>query len=323
MQSKSNSNQNPAILNNFLNYMIATKGLSSNTIRAYCSDIIMFFKFIKKYLDISTPIKDFNIFILLKVKEADIIAFLIYLNNNKNNNPYTRERRLCAIRNFYKWLLSTTPGGIIKNNPAATIPSIEKTVRLPKVLSLRDSKRIQHIFTLKNCRFPIRNNCIITLFLNTGIRISELKGINIKDIDFNHKTIKIHGKGNKERIIYLNEKCIEAIKEYLQYRNRKEVCIKLNDPLFINKQNKRLGVDGIEDVCKKAYKLIGLDNLGYTAHTLRHTAATLMYTYSNVDLLIIKEFLGHASITSTQIYTHVLNEKIKESVEANPLSKIA
>lgn len=323
MQSIITNNENPAILNNFLDYMVTVKGLSFNTYKAYNSDILMFFKFIKNYMNITIPIKDFNIFVLLKVKESDIIAFLVYLNSNRNNNPYTRERRLCAIRNFYKWLLSTTPGGHLKINPTVSIPSIEKTIRLPKYISLNHAKKIQKVFTIKNCKFPIRNNCIIILFLHTGIRIGELVGININDIDFNQKTLKVCGKGSKERIVYLNTKCIKAIKNYLNYRNRKEKIIDIKSPLFVNRYNKRLGIDGVEDICSKAFKLIGLDGLGYTAHTLRHTAATLMYIYSTSDILIIKDFLGHASITSTQIYTHVYNKTIKESIESNPLSKVA
>lgn len=281
----------------------------------------MFFKFIKEYLSIAIEIKDFNVFILLQVKETDIIAFLVYSNFKHDNSPYTRQKKLSAIRSFYKWLLSTYPS-MLKENPAKDIPNIEKVVRIPKYLTLEQSKKNQEVFTLKNSKFPLRNNLIISLFLTTGLRTSELININLDDINFSNNTIRINkGKGNKDREIVFSNNCKEKLLNYIALRNnKKHKVLKLNEPLFISYQNKRIGIDGIEDICKKAYELMGLEKCGYTTHTLRHTAASLMYIYVKQDILLLKEFLGHSSINTTQIYTHICNEKVKEAVEKNPLN---
>lgn len=310
----------PKILKNYLNYLAGIKGYSINTLKAYCSDLMQFFNFIQNYKQISVPISNFNIFILLQVKESDIIAFLVFLNFIKNNNPYTRQRKLNSIRTFFKWLFFTYPSGYQRKNPASEIHSIKKILRIPKHLSLEQAKRIQNIFNLQNSNFHRRNNAIISLFLSTGIRLNELININLSDINFENNSIIILGKNDKERIVYFNKNCKQKILEYINERNRKEKVISLNSPLFINKYGKRVGADAVEDICSKAYKLIGLGGLGYTTHTLRHTAASLIYTYVQEDILLLKQFLGHRYVSTTQIYTHLSNNKIKEAVEKHPLS---
>lgn len=311
----------PKILKSYLNYLIAIRGYSINTIKAYGSDLMQFFSFIQEYKEMCTSITDFNIFILMQVKEADIIAFLVFLNFNKNNNPYTRQRKLNTIRTFFKWLFSTYPTGNQVKNPTSNINSIIKMVRIPKHLSLDQARKIQNVFNLQNSNFPARNNAIISLFLCTGVRLSELININLIDVNFENNSIAIiYGKNNKERIVYFNKYCQNKILEYIDERYRKEKVINLNSPLFINKYGKRVGVDAVEDICANAYKLIGLENLGYTTHTLRHTAASLIYTYVKEDILLLKQFLGHSYISTTQIYTHISNKKVKEAVEKHPLS---
>lgn len=313
--------KNPVILNNFLNYLLGVESYSIHTVKAYNSDLMQFFTFIKQYLEIQVEVNDFNIFILLQVKKADIIAFLVYLNFTKNNSPYTRQRKLSAIRSFYKWLLSTHPIGYSRKNPAKDIPDIEKVERIPKHLSLEQAKKIQDIFTLENTKFPARNNAIISLFLNTGMRASELINVNLKDINFEKSQINIIGKQNKERVVYFSNSCKEKLKKYIEIRNKNKKMIKISEPLFISYQNKRLGIDGVEDICAKAYELMGLQDYGYTTHTLRHTAASLMYIYVTQDILVLKQFLGHENISTTEIYTHVYNKQVKEAVDRNPLSE--
>lgn len=315
---KVNYNTNPKILNNFLYYLSGIRGYTEETIKAYNSDLLQFCKFIKEYLKIEIAIKDFNIFIFLQVKEADIIAFLVFLNFNKNNSPYTRQRKLCAIRRFYRWLFSTNPK-IQKNNPTKNIPNIKKVIRIPKHLTLEQSKKIQEIFTLENSKFPFRNNAIISLFLNSGMRVGELININITDINFANNSIRVFGKGNKERLVYFSNKCKIKLLKYIGTRK----IIDLNAPLFISYKNKRIGIDGVEDICAKAYSLMGLQDYKYTTHTLRHTAATLMYRYVSQDILLLKEFLGHTSISATEIYTHIYNKQIKEAVNENPLNEFS
>lgn len=312
--------ENPKILNDFLMYLYTIKGYSQNTISTYNFNILHFLKFLLQYWDIPIKTKDVTIFILINVKESDIAAYLVYLNYLKDNSPSTRKNKIESLRSFYKWIFSSFPTNTnMKENPMLSLPSIQQQLRLPKYLNLKDAYKIQNIFNISNSRFYIRDNLIITLFLQTGMRLSELVNININNINFDKKSITIIGKNNKERIIYLNDLCMKKLKEYINLRKNKTKIININEALFLNKNGQRLQQHGVEYVCKKAFKLAGLEEYNYTTHSLRHTVAAQLYM-NNVDLLVIKEILGHSSITTTEIYTHVHNLKVKEAVEKNPLS---
>lgn len=307
--------ENPKILNNYLDYLTVVKAFSPTSIETYNMNLLQFFEFIKEYLDINQEIKDFNKFILLQVKESDIIAFMVYCNYSKDNNPYTREKKITAIRGFYDWLLNTFKNDF-NINPTSNIGNIKKVVRLPKYLTLEQAKQLQTVFNNKNSKNLTRNNAIICLFLSAGLRVSELISIKIKDIDFEKNTINITGKGNKERLAFFSDYCKTQLQNYLRTRN-----INKNDYLFVNYKNSKLARNTINDICKKAYKLIGItDTKHFSPHTLRHTSATIMYQYVKQDTLLLKKFLGHSSIASTQIYTHIHNDKVKNAVERNPLS---
>ena len=303
---------NPQILDDYLNYLISVKAYSAGTIEIYNIHLISFFKFIKAYLNIKQEIKEFNKFILLQVKQKDIIAFLVYCNYSKDNNPYTRELKLVAIRGFYNWLLDTFKNDYL-NNPAENIGKMKKVIRLPKYLNLEESKKIQKIFTIENSKYPIRNNAIICLFLSSGLRVTELINIKLKDIDYNENTIRIIGKGNKERLAFFSNYCKEKLLNYIKTR-------KDNSPyLFISYKKDKLSRREIDYIVKRAYNLMNIGDRKYSTHTLRHTAATLLYTHVKEDTLLLKRFLGHTSINSTEIYTHIQNLKVKEAVEKNPL----
>jgi site-specific recombinase XerD len=307
--------ENPQILNEYLDYLTVVKAFSKTSIETYNINLLQFFEFIKEYCDINKDVKDFNKFILLQVKESDVNAYLVYCNYAKDNNPYTREKKIIAIRGFYNWLLNTFKNDYIIN-PTSNIGSIKKVVRLPKYLNLEQAKQIQTIFTTENSKNPFRNNAIICLFLSAGLRVSELISIKIEDINFEKKSINIVGKGNKERIAFFSESCEKKLKEYINTRN-----INKNDYLFVSYKNTKLARNTINVICKKAYKLIGIEeDKHFSPHTLRHTSATIMYQYVKHDTLLLKEFLGHSSIASTQIYTHIYDEKVKNAVESNPLS---
>lgn len=242
------------------------------------------------------------------------------MNYLKDNSPSTRKNKIESLRSFYKWIFSSFPTNTnMKENPMLSLPSIQQQLRLPKYLNLKDAYKIQNIFNISNSRFYIRDNLIITLFLQTGMRLSELVNININNINFDKKSITIIGKNNKERIVYLNDFCIKRLKEYINLRKNKTKIININEALFLNKNGQRLQQHGVEYVCKKAFKLAGLEEYNYTTHSLRHTVATQLYM-NDVDLLVIKEILGHSSITTTEIYTHVHKLKVKKAVENNPLS---
>ncbi len=313
--------ETPGILNEFLEYLQAIKNYSKNTIDGYKLDLMQFFKFINEYHHFNIHLKDFNIFILLRVQESDVIAFLVYLNYFKDGSVMTRQRKLTAIRQFYRWLINLHPG-CTKTNPVANIDNIKRVERLPKYIPLKKSKELQSIFNITNSRYPQRNNAILCLFLNSGIRLNELINIKISDINFKQNTIKVRGKGNIERTIYFNELCTKKIKEYLKFRERKGEVLDINNFLFLNNKHKQLGTDGIEYICNKAYKLADLEEYGYTIHTLRHTAATILYRYVTQDLLVLKEFLGHKHITTTQIYTHVYNKQLIDAINRHPLNLI-
>lgn len=313
--------ETPKILDEFLKYLQVIKNYSRNTIDGYKLDLMQFFKFINEYHRFNIQIKDFNIFILLRVQESDIIAFLVYLNYFKDGSVMTRQRKLTAIRQFYRWLINLHPS-CMKTNPAGNIDNIKKVERLPKYIPLKKAKELQSIFNITNSRYPQRNNAILCLFLNSGIRLNELINIKISDVNFKKNTIKVKGKGNRERTIYFNELCSTKIKEYLEFRERRGEILDVNNFLFLNNKYQKLGIDGIEYICNKAYKLADLEEYGYTIHTLRHTAATILYRYVTQDLLVLKEFLGHKHITTTQIYTHVYNQQLIDAVNRHPLNLI-
>lgn len=310
--------KNPEILNNFLMYLLNVKYYSTNTVKEYKFDLLVFFRFIKEYYNINLEIKDFNSFILLSIKESDIISFIVYLNNARNCTASTRERKIYALKAFYKWLFTIYSNKNIQN-PTKELPNVQQIQRLPKYLTLEKVKKLKNIFNLTNSRFSLRNNTIITLFLECGLRVSELININLCDLNLNESYIRITGKGNKERLCYLNKNTKEQIKKYLQIRNKKENIIDIRKPLFLSYKKDRLNKRTVQRITEKAYQLAGLEEFGYTTHTLRHTSATIMYQYTN-DILLTKEFLGHATVRSTEIYSHVNNEQIRNAVESNPLS---
>lgn len=281
---------------------------SKGTIYNYCKDIEIFYNFLQKYMDISIKIKDFNIFILSQVKQHDIIAFIVYLNVKRKNGSQARLRKIASIRKFYKYLISKYPK---INNPVNNY-WIETTERMPKVLSLKQAKEIQNIFNKNNHKEWERDNLIIKTFLLTGIRLSELINIKKQDIDFNKKIIKIISKGNKEKIVYMPKILLNDLKKYSKNKQ---------NYVFTNKNNTKLSASCIQYNIKKAYDLMQIGDRGYTVHTLRHTSATILYE-STKDILLVKEFLGHNSVLSTQIYSHVSNDLIKNAVNKNPLNII-
>lgn len=307
---------NIKILHDFLTYLLCIKNCTKVTISDYRNDLNIFFNFLVDYLELKINVKDITVFILGSIEESTILAFLVYLNVYRNNGSNTRKRIVSSLRSFYKWLFMKYYN-TLKNkiNPTSNLPTIEQQQRLPKYLKYSDAIKIQSIFNSNNCRTPIRNNLIIKIFLNCGLRLSELANINISDIDFKNKTLRIVGKGNKERIIYLSKFITNVICEYLEKRDSD------SNALFLNANGEKLKKGAIENICKRAFELLGVSDFNYTAHTLRHTAATYMYKNTK-DILIVKDFLGHESVESTEIYTHIINEELKDAVNRNPLNFI-
>lgn len=308
------NSEKPSILKKFLKYLINTRNYSKNTAISYEFDLIIFFKYICEYLFPEIEMKNINVFILSQIEEKDIFSFLIYLNYKRENSAETRNRKLAALKTFFRYLYTRYSSLKDKLNPINNIEKAEEMIRLPKYLKLEDAKKIQDIFNIENSRHSIRNNAIITLFLQTGMRLSELKNIKIQDINFKNRTIKIIGKGNKEREVYLNKTAIVAIKKYLNTRNYDK-----DEYLFVNKDNEKLSRTSIENICEQAFTLANLTEYNYTTHTLRHTAATYIYKATK-DILVVKSILGHENLNSTEIYTHIIDDEIKDAFNKHPLA---
>lgn len=325
-----NHEENPDFLNSFLDYTVTILNKSPNTIREYNYDLAMFLKFLKLRFNMTNEeefsniiIKDMTIDIMKKVQLDDIHAFLSYLTTNYHSKAATRARKASSIRVFFNYLCAKT--NMIEVNPAQNLETPKLDKRLPKYLSLEDSKKLLNSVATEDNRNAKRDYAIITLFLNCGMRLAELVGININDIDFSENKMTVIGKGNKERTIYLNKACINAINEYLEVRPKEGIKTdKFNskNALFLSERKERISRRTVQHIVDKELKIAGLDTNKYSTHKLRHTAATLMYQYGNVDIRALQEVLGHESISTTEIYTHVANEQARNAIENNPLSDI-
>lgn len=324
-----NIEQNPEFVNSFLNYSITILNKSPNSVKEYNYDLNMFLKYLKIHFNLTSEtdfkrisIKDITIDTIKQVKQEDILSFISYLAINQNSKPATRARKISTIRIFFSYL--SQRANLIEVNPAQNIETPKKEKRMPKYLSYEDSKKLLEASMDENDENKERDYAIITLFLNCGLRLSELVGINIKDIDFSEYRLTVIGKGNKERTIYLNKACINAIKAYLKVRPKDG--IKLDDKkksqqaLFLSKRKERISNRTVQYIVDKELRKAGLDTTKYSTHKLRHTAATLMYQYGNVDIRALQELLGHESISTTEIYTHVSSEQVRNAVESNPLA---
>lgn len=320
--------ENPEYLNRFLEYSLAYKRKSPNSVDQYNSDLNMFLKYIRYHFKDTNEtefdkivIKDFSLNELERIKQEDIHAFISYLSINRRCGPATCARKISTIRIFFKYL--TITANLLKENPAQNLETPKLNKRLPKYLTLEDSQRLLNAsLEDDDNKNKERDFAIITLFLNCGLRLSELIGINISDIKFDDNKLTVIGKGNKERSIYLNKSCIKAINEYLKVRpnNAKKDSKNSDKALFLSSYRQRISKRTVENVVTKELQRAGLDTTKYSTHKLRHTAATLMYKYGQVDIRALQELLGHQSISTTEIYTHVDNEQVRNAVESNPLS---
>ena len=224
---------------------------------------------------------------------------------------------MSSIKTFFNYL--TAKANLLEINPAQNLEAPKLGKRIPKYLTLDESKKLLEVTEQDDNRNPERDYAIITIFLNCGIRLSELVNINIQDISFEEEKMNVIGKGNKERTIYLNNACIKAIKEYLAVRPNDLNNPENKKPLFLSERKNRISQRTVQVIVKKELQKAGLDTNKYSVHKLRHTAATLMYQ-NGVDIRALQELLGHESISTTEIYTHVDNSQIREAVRQNPLA---
>ncbi len=321
----------PKYLRDYINYS-SNLNKSASTIREYRYDLINFLKYLKwivlktndKKLTIDdiTTISDIDSSFLNKIDINDIYEYLSYLKDVCNDSAVTRARKIASLKGFFKYL--HLKARIIDDNPAKELESPKLGKRLPKFLTLEQSTTL--LDSVRNAPISgkqhdnrIRDYAIITLFLNCGMRLSELVGINISHIKFDEAMLTVIGKGNKERTIYLNKASMNAIKEYLSVRPEQSA-EEPKDPLFLSERKVRISKRTIQNLIKNYLKVYCGLTENYSTHKLRHTAATLMYQYGNVDIRALQEILGHESVATTEIYTHVDSSQIREAVENNPLA---
>ena len=316
---------NPPYLNDFLDYMITIQNKSPNTIKEYNYDLATFVRFLKIHFNLTseTELKnirfnDVSIEILKQVTLEDLHSFLGYLTKNFNSKATTRSRKVSSLRIFFNYLCQQK--GLLQINPTQNLETPKIGKRLPKYLSLDDSKKLLSVAANEDNRNSERNYAITTLFLNCGMRLSELVGININDIRFEDWQMTVIGKGNKERTIYLNKACIHSIQNYLNVRPKKGLSSDGEKALFLSERKQRISKRAVQQIIYSELRQAGLDTTKYSVHKLRHTAATLMYQYGNVDIRALQELLGHESISTTEIYTHVSNQQVRNAVESNPLA---
>jgi site-specific recombinase XerD len=316
-------NEAPALLKDFLGYMQTVKGKSPATVDEYYSDLRTFFRYLKKMrklvpgdMDLQEiSISDIDLDFIKSITLTDIYIFMDYAMRERGNNAATRARKTSSIRSFFHYL--TNKKCLLSINPAEELEVPKKKKALPKFLTLEQSLELLNAV---DGNYKERDYCIITLFLNCGIRLSELTGLNYSDVHIDERTMKVTGKGNKERIIYLNDACIDAIRQYLKVRPVDGVIDK--KALFISRQNRRMSPKTVQAMVYKYLEKIGLDSNGYSVHKLRHTAATLMYQHGNVDIRVLKEILGHENLGTTEIYTHLTSSHMERAANASPLAHV-
>ncbi len=322
----------PPILREFAGYKTGIENCSALTVEEYLLDLRTFFRYLVTVQN-GTPLTDdtlaasdirgVDLEFIRKIRAEDIYEFLFYAGSDRQNGWAAKARKLTAIKSFFKYLVSKRK--LLEKNPAANIDSPKKERALPKFLTLEESMALLDTIRSDTASASVkRDYAIVTLFLNCGMRLSELCGIDLKDLDPQLRSLRVIGKGAKERVIYLNAACRDAIQAYLEVRiaNLSENDA-ANPALFLSGRGNRISNKTIQWMVGKYLKAAGLENRGYSVHKLRHTAATLMYQSGNVDVRVLKDILGHEQLNTTQIYTHVSDAHMQEAMEQNPLSQIS
>lgn len=312
----------PEPLASFLIYIENILGKSANTANEYFYDIRTFYRFLKlreqnKLFDYEfdkTSIDDVSVDVIKQVDLNTVYEYMNFLNNVRNNTPRSRARKVSSLRTYFKYLHAKA--GILEENPLAELENIKIGKTLPNYFTLEDSIALLDVIDGENAE---RDYCMITLFLNCGMRLAELVGINITDIRVDRLTVT--GKGNKQRTIYLNQACLDAIAAYMPVRNSITVTASDKNALFVSRNGRRITRRRVQQIVEENVAKLGLDTHKFTTHKLRHTAATLMYQ-AGVDIRALQEILGHEQLSTTEIYTHISNDQLKSAVDSNPLSHV-
>ena len=309
----------PKLVQQYLVYIEAIKGHSEKSVLEYASDLRTFFRYIVKLKglysfdteDEKIDLSPIDLNFIQSVNLEDAYQFMIYCKNVRQNNETTRARRVICIRRFYAYLTDNL--GLLEKNPMKNLDIPKTKKSLPNYLSLEEAEKL---LSGIDGKYKERDYAMITLFLNCGMRLSELVSIDYNDIKADG-TLVITGKGNKERTVYLNQACINAVTTYMKVRPHDGV---KDRALFLSSRNQRISNRSVQHIVEEYLKKAGLGDRGLSVHKLRHTAATLMYQHGNVDVLLLKEILGHENLSTTEIYTHISNDATKKAVDSNPLS---
>lgn len=321
----------PALVRDFAAYKSGIQNCSPKTVSEYLLDLRTFLRYIVASRNGIDPdseafesirIRELDLAFFASIRTTEIYAFLQYTGNVRKNLWAAKARKLVAVRMLYRYLVNRT--GQLEVNPAVDIESPKPHRALPKFLSLTESLAL--LDAVKNdteSRNVVRDYAIVTLFLNCGMRVSELVGINLNDINRDRTTLRVTGKGAKERVIYLNDACQQAINDYLPLRLSAEGGPAAHEKaLFISGRNTRISVKTVQWMVYKYLEMAGLGDRHLSVHKLRHTAATLMYQQGGVDVRVLKDILGHEQLNTTQIYTHVSSSDMEEAMAHNPLAKV-
>ena len=318
----------PTIAVDFANHKKSIEGRSEQTVCEYLIDLRIFFRYLRAVeRDIPFDSPEFNEIDISTVTVEDmervtaetIYRFLFYADRERNNAAVSRSRKLSALRAFFRFL--HTKKHLISRNPTADIEGPHHRAALPKYLTLEES--LQLLAAAEGdteSKSRLRDYAILTLFLNCGMRLAELVGIDLNDIDRQMQSLRVTGKGNKQRIVYLNDACRDALRAYLAERLAPDPRTKGNRALFLSSRMQRISPKTVQWMVYRYLDMAGLSNRGLSVHKLRHTAATLMYQTGNVDIRVLKDVLGHEQLSTTQIYTHVSDKGMQSAMDANPLA---
>lgn len=320
----------PEMVQKFCTYKAGIQERSPKTVQEYMLDLRTFCRYIYAVknglphdpesladIDISGLGADF----FASITTEEIYDFIFYAKAERGNGASARSRKLSAIKTFYKYHTQKTR--MLPVNPAADIEGPKKPKELPKYLSIEESMALLQAVQDDTANpYRSRDFAIITLFLNCGMRLSELAGIKMRDIDPSLQSLRVVGKGSKERIIYLNSACRDALTSYLPDRLSLRKEGGKDDSLFLSRLGKGISIKTVQHIVKKYLGAAGLENKHYSTHKLRHTAATLMYQTGDVDIRVLKDILGHEQLNTTQIYTHVSDKSLEEAMERNPLAGV-
>ena len=321
-------NELPSLVREFASYKAVVQNASEKTISEYLLDLRTFFRFMLARDQKINPLsEDFEKIDVSKIDldyikhitQEDIFEFLMYADGTRKNLAAAKARKLSALKGFFKYL--HVKRMMIEENPAANIETPKRQESLPKFLSIEESLLLlEAVKNDRESKSRTRDYAIITLFLNCGMRVSEPVGIDLCDIDREFRSLTVTGKGNKQRIVYLNSACRDALSDYFMERVS-ELHVQADTPaLFLSNREQRISVKTVQWLVYKYLDLAGLESKHYSVHKLRHTAATLMYQSGQVDVRVLKDILGHEQLNTTQIYTHVSNQSMEEAMENNPLS---